>query len=175
MIQLPNLPHDNLYKFLAFAGLAVMISTWYLYFWMEGRLREVQLSVIEADLKMTLEEDSLNDRMKIWRSRSERLDEMSPEEITQWREWAYGLIAEKDEEAVKKIEATINKKRQELLEFDHHSALLLALLSTCAGFICVVIGGRKWYSKIQKPQDQLLAATAALNDEQKKRRPRLKP
>ena len=133
---LANLPHDNLYKFLAFAGLTLLVASNYLYFSISYDLefKKSQLIFEREDIKFDLDNP-----------------------------WTGPINRDPTQVETPKPD---KKKSIELRRKNAEVAFLVSYLSwlyrftfwgSVTGAVLMIFGIIGWYRKVQGPQDKILA------------------
>lgn len=184
-MKFPNFPTDNLYKFLALTGLAlVAICFFYPFFSLESELRLSSHLIathraLMVDLR-TLKESTqkLADRLKQvvqgWQN-------LKDDRSTNFKEKKSALESERKEiddqfEASEKFGAELEKRQAES-EADDQIAneasdqaefyRRFCLIGDAVGLTICVIGFRLWYKNLQCYQDEILALEAKAARKQK--------
>jgi hypothetical protein len=165
-ISFPSLPTDNLYKFLALSGTAIvlatmyLITTWTLTVWDHATeaLEAVELSTArlesakrKLDLFGTLIDNSIADRNGTRKHDPSKLElTYSDDEIKAMRN---SIVQESEAMALENVKVKVASRRIT----DQH-AQLIALCVIGAPFMFVgsmmmITGFRFWYSRVQVPMD----------------------
>lgn len=151
MLDLPNLPHDNLYKFVAFAGLALLIVSNVLY---ERSISELNdLAVIVQSKHEASQSRAEIDRL-MYESISRRIESATEKnEIQGIRDQAFQVATASQERS----DALMNDlKRYGARNADIDRQEYLSIAGTTVGAILMILGLYLWYVKIQRPQDMML-------------------
>jgi hypothetical protein len=190
-VNFPNFPTDNLYKFLALTGLAlVVICFLFPFFSLESELRYTSHAMaahksLEIDL-LTLKESTqkLADRLaQVVQGWQKLKDELSaaPSGNAGLKERRNALESEQKQiddqgEANKKFSAELEKRQAET-EADDRIAneapdqaefyRWLCLVGDAVGFSACVAGFWLWYLKLQCHQDEIIALEAKAARKQK--------
>ena len=168
-MKLPDLPTDNLYKFVALAGLILLLVSpvYYQFFSRDVRLKNIDLRAamgrLEKEVEFLREDtDLLKDNIQAKKQeKSEGHDEHN--------------------DSVKKVEVLNQKTRETILKtielnrigngvFVYNDQLSLLRWSSIggavSGVLLLTLGFYLWYTRIQVYQDQIL-----INDAQKSTKP----
>jgi len=176
MFQVPNLPHDNLYKFLAFSGLALIITVNFFYY-------TVFQDFLARSSKMIVGQEKVLDRYNAKMRDLDRLESdvdrlvakdthlLSADEVKQLRD----RLSEQQALSIE-LKGITHELWGEGQEVDYRSYQFdqLATLwpwANLLGLALMIIGSSLWYVRVQRPQDQVLAKQLR---EISARRPRLK-
>jgi hypothetical protein len=144
-MNIPSLPTDNLYKFLALSGLAIAIFG---LVFPAIRISEIRLKLIEANTQtrlLKLEIDQLKEDVDTAKKKSS----VSPEEIGNIRKRMIEIN-------VKKVELDGRTEQIKALMEDLNFARGALKVSAPLGLVISFLGFYFWYSLIQKPNDLLL-------------------
>lgn len=182
---IPNPPTDNLYKFVAVAGLIVFILG--LMFPISEAIKagrkviplETEVSVIEQSwLLMRERVDWLREDVATLEKEVEELEsEASPERKAARAEEIKRASAELRQrhrslrEAIAEMDSEKCRCSGKLQEAGHELQLVrlffrIGLLEAVAGAILAVLGFWLWYVRVQHPQDRALSSDAAQQREQ---------
>jgi hypothetical protein len=158
----PTLPTDNLYKFIAIAGLIILIvgNGYNLYFtnelaaWYRQQLSE--WSVLNVEIEYTIKETAqLNEILKQTSGNNE-LQKYYQEKMDK-------LLSDAKAQDIKKAIfderlkiSGENKRKQDIL-------LVVAILSNIIGSMLLIAGLRLWYTRVQIYQDRILKDQAEGN------------
>lgn len=155
MIGLPDIPHDNFYKFLAFSGLALLLAVNVLYF---SFGYDVNARVIEIETQF----ENYKDHDDAWQKRVDRIDTIFPSggvESTNSNRTA--KIEELDiaHQSLKSEENQMKSRLRdvELRAQDYYLLRWLNFFCSIAGIFLMIVGSRLWYIRVQKPSDDLLS------------------
>ena len=153
MINMPSLPTDNLYKFLALSGLAIV--TFSIVFPMI-RDSELNLMMLETDKNMkvaNIEKELFDKRIDKFLNSDlgSNLDElkMREEELEIWR----NLL--KDQQ-IYTVDLEYEVRKFEELHKELKFIQLLMKFGFGVGLIITFLGFLLWYVRVQKPNDLLL-------------------
>lgn len=145
-MEVPNLPTDNLYKFMAIAGVVLVVFGLSFPLRIAGKL---QLQLIEARTEVDLSRvraDRLSERVERWKA----MPEQTPEQAEKFRD-DLQLLREKsvqDVGLVSKVGAIFSQ-----LIF----LIVAGSASTLYGYILARRGFKLWYERVQRPNDLRLA------------------
>lgn len=131
MIDLPSLPTDSLYKFLALSGVVIVLSSVY-FFMRMGSLVKIKSFELMADMQKRDTEISF----------LEQQPERSKQEILKVR--------------IDQNVATIKLKEFKWLTYQLVIVYLISSIGLFAGTSMAYQGFNLWYSKIQIHQDKIL-------------------
>jgi hypothetical protein len=155
MLELPQLPHDNVYKFVAFAGLAILIAVNYFYFTFEERVHtEFLWNSVERVKWENLEEENRK-AMVDWLvvDDTQALSEVQKAEHELKRKELLKRLSELKasdyELKAKEISTSMGYQKLSILWWVYW-------IGTLVGVCLMVTGIRLWYSRIQRPFDQKL-------------------
>lgn len=147
-LPIPTLPTDNLYKFMALSGLAILIiSTVFPMM----RISEIKLKLVE-----------LETQTEIIGIETQKLKEEVSEKAEQIEKWMLRL---KDLEAdrkrmiklqIKTVELVGQRKLVEVLLEDLRSYLIFIMVGGALGGLLCSSGFGLWYGLVQRPSDLLL-------------------
>jgi len=147
-MNMPNLPTDNLYKFLALAGLAIaVLSFWHA----EGKLSEIKYKIasLEGDVGlMKVYEDALQKNRDSIRASIKRKS-VSDEEMKE-------LYKQHHEYLLKNAEFQAKTKFVLVLIEEGKRVSTLSIWIETIGVLISYIGFQLWYIRVQKPNDMLL-------------------
>lgn len=144
-MDFPNLPTDNLYKFIALVGVVVLLVASYFPI---IKARELKLAMIEIEGKtriLEIEVQHLPDRTKQLKS-NETIGDCNREELV---DKAYKL-------KMKNEELKTNSKKLEVIGIDYEIIRKIQTAGMVLGFILSAFGFFLWYFRIQKYQDKQL-------------------
>jgi len=144
-VNIPNLPTDNLYKFIALVGVVVLLAASYFPI---IKARELRLAKIEIEGQMRLleiEVQHLQDTSKQLGS-NETIGDCNREELVGK---AYKL-------KMKNEEIKTNSKKVEVIGIDYELIRKIQVAGMILGFILSAFGFFLWYFRIQKYQDKQL-------------------
>ena len=144
-MNIPNLPTDNLYKFIALVGVVVLLAASYFPI---IKARELRLAKIEIEGQMRLleiEVQHLQDTTKQLGS-NETIGDCNREELVGK---AYKL-------KMKNEEIKTNSKKVEVIGIDYELIRKIQVAGMILGFILSAFGFFLWYFRIQKYQDKQL-------------------
>ena len=173
-MQVPELPHDNLYKFVAFAGLAIILFVNYLFFTKTVELSD-DYTKLAGDFKALIAiYEPLESRAAVVRGQLDKANRpggppMSGEEI---RTAVEQIKRDVQPFELKRIEL---ETRKELLELKEADLLLIRVThktGSLVGLVMLIIGIILWYVRVQGPNDLLIKAS--LKGYRRNRAPRLK-
>jgi hypothetical protein len=141
----PNIPTDNLYKFLAIGGLVVFIFS---IVYPTGKLLELEFQLADFKAgreKINIERNFLNKEIEIL----EKKESVGSNEIKVIRD---KLLQQELKEADFNAQAEkIQVSFKWIQDFQW-----LAIIGSLLGVILEAIGFTAWYLRVQHPQDQLL-------------------
>ncbi|MFH1315373.1 MAG: hypothetical protein ABIH67_03175 [Candidatus Uhrbacteria bacterium] len=144
-MNIPNLPTDNLYKFIALVGVVVLLAASYFPI---IKARELRLAMIEIEGKiksLEIEVQYLQDINKKLEP-NESTGDRNKEELL---DKAYKL-------KMKNEELRTNSKKVEVIGIDYECIRKIQTYGMIFGFILSAFGFFLWYFKIQKYQDKQL-------------------
>jgi hypothetical protein len=148
-MSLPNVPTDNLYKFIALSGVLIILSSSYLsiqfIFDSSQKIRELNMdiSIYYSKAEFIVEDiEDLRDSNPKWDN----------EEIS---ELNY-LIKEQRKLLLEKIE--VEEKKKELNRLDETTSIVIKywLLVLFISIAMMIYGFSKWYTKVQRFLDKKL-------------------
>lgn len=144
-MNLPNLPTDNLYKFMAIAGLALI---GYCGFFAYQQVWELELQILRTET----EEKIIAEEWKILNKNLDRLIERGKTTESEWRD----VIERALVVITKDIQTKGKKKENDLLnkQLTKHYAILW--IGIIGGILLCSFGFFFWYNRIQKPNDLLM-------------------
>ena len=180
-MNLPNLPTENLYKFMALSGLAIVAFC--IVFPLQ-RSNEINFKIVEIETQqkiLEIEGDNItNDLMDALSTKGD----LKPKEQAQFRDYLIKLFKSENsteltkdwgkgepilsikEQAIfrsrsneikhKLAEIRGNTKKAELLLNELKTYLLIITIMGCFGSLISIAGFYFWYSLIQRPNDILL-------------------
>jgi hypothetical protein len=138
----PSLPTDNLYKFVALSGLAlILVSLTY----PTGKVIELELGAVEVKSqqeKLNIEKSEIDRLLAVL----EKANDPKPQEVTALRELH-------TQSKLKTIELT---KSVEVIQIKLNWAkhyLIAAMLGFAIGVLLAFVGFRFWYLRVQRPND----------------------
>lgn len=174
-MQIPNLPHDNLYKFIAFSGLALMLFVSYMFFTKTVELSDdwIKLEGQSRDLVRTSE--PLRAQIDSVKKRMTELEKLPADRRGAEIDAIGKALAEMGPgtaEMNKKADEV--KTQEELLKMREVDLKLIKSsfkAGNILGLIFLIVGLGLWYVRVQRPQDQLLKTQ--LSAERTRRNPRL--
>ena len=141
-MELPNLPTDNMYKFMAFSGLAILLFTFYFGYTqaieIKNKINEIELekNLLALEIKQY---GALMERLKkSGNTTSEQLNES--EKVLNEME-RRGVIINEKERILKYLIRSVNQLNY------------VILISLIVGSLLFAIGCRLWYKRVQYYQD----------------------
>ncbi|HLG35875.1 MAG TPA: ATP-dependent Clp protease proteolytic subunit [Bacteroidia bacterium] len=158
-MTIPNLPTDNLYKFIALSGLALMI-VFVLYPIKRWSEANIEMAKIRGDTVMIFRKAWLinNERTELSKMETKLNDELKTnrlllEEVLK----AKNSLKEKDYD-FKISAAEVQAKLLLLDEQDRQKDIMLniSIAGGLVGIALAIIGFILWYVRVQKPIDQQL-------------------
>jgi len=155
-MELPKVPTDNLYKFMALSGIVLLVASAFPRYW-QAKLEFELIRVQGEKRKVTKKKEWAHADMDYLLTKSNKLKE----ETSEWKE-AKDLAAAEPQ--------LIEKKRQEIQEKEISQRLdvIRRLKYVIAGgrwvgAILSVFGFLLWYHKLQKYQDKIVKKQATDN------------
>ncbi len=158
MIELPSIPHDNLYKFISFAGLAIIISVNYLYYSLDARYEEQFINNTLERLKLDHQDDIYHDQAVKWLEKVDPGKEARDDLTSEQRQEALDLSRKMRENRLKEFEVKAKEVSNGLLFQRRNAAWWLYWIGSIIGLSVLVFGISLWYLRVQRPQDQFLIA-----------------
>lgn len=144
-MSLPNLPTDNLYKFVALVGVIILIAT--LYFPIM-KAREYRLSMVKLKGQLRLldiELDYLKEKATDLKSDHDNTGHTRTE-----------LIYEAHQLKMKSEELKTKGEELRILELDYQLLISIQKSGMLMGILTGILGFSLWYFKIQRYQDRQL-------------------
>jgi len=144
-MNLPTLPTDNLYKFLALSGLAIAIFV--LVFPMI-RISEIRLKLVEVKTQskvLAVEIEELKEDTDRWAKKTS----LSPEGTASLRKRLIEL-------RIKGVEIRGRFEQIKSLNRDLDYSMILIWVGLPLGMLISFLGFLLWYFRVQKPNDLLL-------------------
>jgi len=144
-MNLPTLPTDNLYKFLALSGLAIAIFS--LVFPMI-RISEIKMKLVEAETQsnvLNVEIEELKEDTDRWAKKTS----LSPEETASLRKRLIEL-------RIKGVQIRGRFEQIKSLNKDLDYSMILIWVGLPLGMLISYLGFLLWYFRVQKPNDLLL-------------------
>ena len=137
MLTLPNVPTDNMYKFISIAGVATTIAAFVVI---------VQMSMFLIN-DLDLRGEQMVAKVLVY-ARERGISTSASEETKEGRELtAYREYCE-----------SVHLTRTNLYQEALRSCTIAAAILCCGGVLLTYYGFRNWYSKVQKLQDGILQA-----------------
>jgi Flp pilus assembly protein TadB len=158
-LSLPSLPTDNLYKFVALSGIALIVFAYYLTF---SRMWSVQEHIADAEESLQMlsaHTNMLQEKKQKWeqlvfeegaRSREGKSDTKSDEETKAAEE---SLVHAKDDLAVEMVKLSVAAKRVKNEWIWLAAGGVMCVLAVVTGSLMAHWGFRNWYRRIQLPMD----------------------
>jgi hypothetical protein len=162
MVEMPNIPHDNVYKFVAFAGLVIVVVANVLFFTFERDLDRlvVEIEAAHSGSQAASERFSMHAayvRSLIQRARSDKSisQEMLNDEISE-------LLKEHEQRGVDQtaMQRKLGDYRNQVA--DRSVYLNVVAIATPVGILLSIAGCILWYRRVQVFQDKILAGQAAM-------------
>lgn len=147
-MNFPIIPTDNLYKFVALGGLALMIFS---VTYPTNKALELQLNTItlRAEIeKLKVEVENLD--KDVSRAEKKKNDDLTDAEIK-------SLIKTLTEQKIKRIDVEANINKVDAQKHWLIAYLLAAGIGVMLGSFATFKGFSLWYSRVQKPNDQKIA------------------
>ena len=144
-MNLPNIPTDNLYKFIALSGLVLTLFS-LIFPW--TRMGEIRPKLVEINTQLEIlkiESDEIEKEL----SRLEKMVNPTPEELT-------AIIKERKEHRIKNAELKGRFNQVDALVEELFYQWRFLKFGVFVGFIISFIGFWFWYHFVQKPNDMLL-------------------
>ena len=148
-MQLPSIPTDNLYKFVAISGLALCA---FAVTYPTSKALELKNSAIETHAqirKLQIELDGLSADVDAFKSKA-------PEQRRQEEHAALSKSLKAIQ--LKKVDIDAAVEKLDLNRDWAWAYLLFAAIAGLVGSIATTRGFRLWYNRVQRPQDQKLLA-----------------
>ena len=152
-MQIPNLPTDNLYKFMAIAGLALIIISVIIPLWIIHDLKikgydlKIEMAIIDVEAK------SFEKQFQLHTQVPHNKKELSDHSHKQY--FATVLDMEKN---IAKTKGQVDKL--EFLRSEIQKMRVIIALGLGLGLILTFNGFRLWYSRLQKYQDAAIKSEA---------------
>jgi septal ring factor EnvC (AmiA/AmiB activator) len=167
-MDIPSVPTDNLYKFMALSGLAIVITCLYLFFSRADQLNERLYDVAERKSILEANIDAMNDEIsKLNRSIAELKKAADSRDVL-------AQLTSRVEEG-EKIKSELLHTRKELIDLtaaaevadmirslQTKQAIAFMLFETI-GIVISGFGFMLWYTRVQKFLDVQLAKTSSAN------------
>lgn len=157
-MTLPNLPTDNLYKFIFLAGLTIIFSSIILYvtqsYQIEGKLDLLEIEAASADMEVTfLDEDAdlLMGKVENIERKHLMINKGELDSI-QKNNNELRTISRRV-----KLNRSLNNVKLQILKREIKKLTFMSIWTPIAAFIGALIAlwsGFKWYYLVQKPMDQ---------------------
>lgn len=175
-MTLPELPTDNLYKFMSIFGLLLFFSSYYFPWIRYTQIQpaifdlEVEVSISELEHKYLLEDlDSLDNNIQTLEQEVDGLDKLPTENLTHKsvgeseiklnsiKDKLYQLKDLKRNSEKKTIILSNKVNRLEQLGHENKIIGIVFLVISTVGFILSVQGLKLWYQRLQGPLDKRLS------------------
>lgn len=144
-MDFPALPTDNLYKFIALAGLVVtLVSLTY----PTGKIVELELGLIEAQSQRT--------KLEIEVSEIDRLAVNLQEEKSPTVQDVSGLRERLVQSKIKRVDLVKSVSVAEIQLQWVYRYSVAAIVGVLLGCYATFLGFRSWYANVQRPNDLLL-------------------
>ncbi|TRZ65045.1 MAG: hypothetical protein D4Q79_00145 [Spirochaetia bacterium] len=156
-MNIPNLPTDNLYKFMAIFGLVIIISGFYFYTTIIDKYSLAASSLIKEEGILKIETDYLSDEVALLETRIEIANGQGDKNILNNVLADYKAV--KDELKQKEIaRESIEQKIYDLefIEKDVNAIKAYHFGAIGLGMVLMVYGFWLWYSKLQYYQDLII-------------------
>jgi len=156
-MNIPNLPTDNLYKFMAIFGLVIIISGFYFYTTIIDKYSLAASSLIKEEGILKIETEYLSDEVALLETRIEIANGQGDKNILNNVLADYKAV--KDELKQKEIaRESIEQKIYDLefIEKDVNAIKAYHFGAIGLGMVLMVYGFWLWYSKLQYYQDLII-------------------
>jgi len=166
-MKFPELPSDNLYKFIAFAGMTIIILSFVpLYYAHKLKLDTIDMK--EKIENLEIQQKWLNQDIKqfvddIRKLEEQALKEKMPEIQAKQREFLEAN--RKKENALIHIKSQV-EKLDYLIKL-HWKESVAGVIGSMVGFFLTILGFILWYTKLQKHQDEIIKKEAITKVETK--------
>ncbi len=145
-MRFPNLPTDNLYKFMALSGLILFVFSFFVPFWL---MHNIKLKTLEIKEEL----DLLDIEEKYLKEIHEDIEALPSNK----RRKAIKLNEERFKDYSKKLMQTRRKvETMKYLDSMRRDIRILALVGISLGVIFTYCGFFLWYKRLQKYQDQII-------------------
>lgn len=163
MLGWSDIPHDNFYKFIAYAGLALLIASIY---WGESADQKVSDLALEIEKRAdhSLDQQKINNEI-LANLNKRMLKEDSRENLYEITDRELALIQSHIQES-REIDKLLGSYK--LRELEAMRANLIGNAGMIVGLVLLVVGCSLWFFRIQLPQDRALSRTHR-NQESRKR------
>lgn len=176
--ELPNLPTDNLYKFMALSGILLSITSYVLFF-------SVFHFVLDNSLELRIDQNKLKFDQNILNNELDLLNRETSIAAT--------LVEKGDIDTIESSQLIAKIQKEMLSIFEKSKSVDLSLSNfdarasvidiynkeenlaidvmkffSCFGFLISFLGFILWYAKLQRYQDQILAGEADKNKGKKR-------
>jgi len=168
-VTLPNLPTDNLYKFLALAGTVIVILSVY---FVETKLAEVNDRILDTEEEQSL----ITERLELLQHKVKEFEQIVDSAIARqadnWRRDTNKVHLRYSESEIKALNREVrdslaqialenvkfraNLKRLSQLHERSKEVVYWGIFFVVNGFLLGLIGFYFWYRNVQKPLDSLL-------------------
>ena len=153
-MNLPALPTDNLYKFLALSGLVLFVIS---FVFPRSLVDELELKTVETQTEVNLlvrEVSALNKDVDVAAAKPNLSDEALEK-----------LSERRDQLNEKAIRLEGQKERQKTLLKQLRYAVDLSLFGSILGYLIAHVGFWLWYTRVQRLADLLARKQASATDD----------
>lgn len=149
-MQIPALPTDNLYKFMALAGLVIAIGV-PLFIGSQMVRLQTDVAATGAHIEsLDTRVEYLREHADFWRKNDKAVPEIALERMLQ----AQDLIIERQRDA-----NVMRKKNDVRLDYIREFAMA-GLIAMAVGAFTSLAGFALWYAQVQRPSDLIIKAQA---------------
>jgi len=169
-MSLPNIPTDNLYKFMAIAGLVLFISANTLYVIDNNKIADTAQEWLRNGSIYTFEQKTLNTEINSSQKRIKELENTMRTAKPQEKQTISAEISsEKDlvknnnnklKEVNKNIISLNNSLNIDRFKKEAEEAKLTTLIVDVVGLLSIFFGFSLWYNRLQKYQDIMIKQKA---------------
>lgn len=148
-MNFPQIPTDNLYKFMALSGLAIALISFFLPM---KQVRDIEMEIVEIQEQARLLNEK-NDFLDIKKGIIERLKSAPAEE-------AEKIFIERQQLVLESVRILAKLERVKFLKDEIKNLKTIIGLLSGLGVFLSVLGFILWYQKVQRYQDKVLKDNA---------------
>ena len=147
MMNFPPIPTDNLYKFMALGGIAlVFLSMWLMF----ARLKDAEIKTSEMGVELA-----------VTRQKARNLLYETTLLHSPGRHRLLGLVANAQQIKIETAKESAQLKARKVLQADMDGELFMTYSFSAAGILMAILGFVLWYIRVQKPLDAMLKEQCA--------------
>lgn len=169
-MNIPNLPTDNLYKFVALAGTIIVIVCFYLPFKLTSDISyeiinlEEQREILEEKLRYLVNSsEELQESVSDLEADVEHMDSNDTESVQEYNSKLLEMMTEQkkiisvtQKIKIERIKLSFNTKRIERRSFESIVTSAFFIFFEIIGFVMAIYGFKFWYKYVQRYQDLYL-------------------